>query len=452
MREDQTPLPPGFVFGTSTAAYQIEGAVAEGGRGASIWDTFSAIPGKIIDGSTGAEACDHYHRYPEDVALMKRLGVGGYRFSISWPRIQPEGTGPANAAGLDFYDRLVDELVGAGIEPMATLFHWDLPEALQTPAAGGAGGWLDRSTAERFAEYAAIVAARLGDRVGKWVPVNEPNVVTLLGHGTGVHAPGQSLGFGALPVAHHLNLAHGLAVQALRENGAREVGTATNHTPVWAASDSPEDAGAVELFDALWNRIFADPMLLGSYPEGPEGLSWGELMPVLDGDLAVISQPLDFYGLNYYNPMSISAAAEGAEIPFEQNELDSSYPRTDFGWPVVPDGLREVIALLGERYPDLPPLYITENGCSYGMGPDASGVVDDQPRIDYLDSHLRAVSQAIADGADVRGYYCWSLLDNFEWAEGYTQRFGLVHVDYESQERTPKRSFDWYAALIAAQR
>ncbi len=447
MGEDHAALPAGFVFGTSTAAYQIEGAVAEGGRGASIWDTFTSIPGKIVDGSSGAEACDHYHRYAEDVALMKRLGVGGYRFSIAWPRIQPEGTGPANAAGLDFYDRLVDELVAAGIEPMATLFHWDLPEALQTPAAGGAGGWLDRSTAERFAEYATIVAARLGDRVGKWVPVNEPNVVTLLGHGTGVHAPGQALGFGALPVAHHLNLAHGLAVRALRDNGAREVGTATNHTPVWAASDSPEDAGAVELFDALWNRIFADPMLLGSYPEG-----FTELMPVLDGDLAVISQPLDFYGLNYYNPMGISAAAEGAEIPFEQTELDASYPRTDFGWPVVPDGLREVIALLGERYPDLPPLYITENGCSYGMGPDASGVVDDQPRIDYLDSHLRAVAQAIADGADVRGYYCWSLLDNFEWAEGYTQRFGLVHVDYESQERTPKRSFEWYAALIAAQR
>ncbi|MET0998250.1 MAG: GH1 family beta-glucosidase [Marmoricola sp.] len=442
MGEDHAALPAGFVFGTSTASYQIEGAVAEGGRGPSIWDTFTAIPGKISDGSSGAVACDHYHRYPEDVALMKRLGVGAYRFSIAWPRVQPDGTGPANAAGLDFYDRLVDELVGAGIEPMATLFHWDLPQALQS-----AGGWLDRSTAERFAEYAALVADRLGDRVGKWVPVNEPNVVTLLGHGNGTHAPGEALGFGALPVAHHLNLAHGLAVQALREHGAREVGTATNHAPVWAASENAEDVSAAELFDALWNRIFADPMLLGRYPDG-----FGELMPVRDGDLAVISQPLDFYGFNYYNPNRIAAAAEGAEIPFEQVELDDSYPRTDFGWPVVPDGLREVIALLGERYPGLPPLYVTENGCSYGTGPDASGVVDDQPRIDYLDSHLRAIERAIADGADVRGYYCWSLLDNFEWAEGYTQRFGLVHVDFESQARTPKRSFDWYAALIAAHR
>jgi beta-glucosidase len=432
-------LPAGFVFGTSTASYQIEGGVHEGGRGPSTWDTFTAQEGRILDGSSGEVACDHYHRYAEDVALMKRLGAGAYRFSIAWPRIQPTGSGVANTAGLDFYDRLVDELVGAGIEPMATLFHWDLPQSLQD-----AGGWLERSTAERFAEYAAQCVERLGDRVVRWVPVNEPNVVTLLGHGTGEHAPGLALGFDALPVAHHLNLAHGLAVQALRAGGAQQVGTATNHVPVWPASDSAEDVAAAELFDALWNRIFADPMLLGSYPEG-----FGDLMPVQDGDLATTSEPLDFYGLNYYNPMSIAAAEPGAEIPFEQRDL-AGYPTTDFGWPVVPEGLREVIGQLVSRYPDIAPIYITENGCSYVMGPDEHGVVDDQPRIDYLDSHLRAVADAIADGADVRGYYCWSTLDNFEWAVGYTQRFGLVHVDYETQVRTPKRSFDWYAATIAA--
>ncbi len=441
MGDNFAKLPAGFVFGTSTASYQIEGAWDEDGKGPSIWDTFTAEPGRIKDGSSGQVACDHYHRYVDDVALMQRLGIGAYRFSIGWPRIQPDGQGPANPAGLDFYDRLVDELVGAGIEPMATLYHWDLPQALQD-----AGGWELRATAERFAEYAALCAQRLGDRVGKWAPVNEPNVVTMLGYGIGEHAPGRSLAFDALPVAHHLDLAHGLAVQALRANGAREVGAATNHVPVWAASDKPEDVAAAHLFDALWNRIFADPMLLGSYPEG-----FGEVMPIQDGDLEVIHQPLDFYGFNYYNPMRISAAPEGSDLPFEQNDIPG-YPKTEFGWPIVPDGLRQVIRQLIERYPDIPPIYITENGCSYGTGPDEHGVVDDQPRIDYLDSHLRAVAHAIADGADVRGYYCWSLMDNFEWAEGYTQRFGLVHIDYETLVRTPKRSFDWYAGMIAANR
>jgi beta-glucosidase len=440
MGESYPELPAGFVLGTSTASYQIEGAWDEDGKGPSIWDTFSAEPGRIKDGSDGRVACDHYHRHVDDVALMKDLGIGAYRFSIGWPRIQPDGTGPVNTAGLDFYDGLVDELVAAGIEPMATLYHWDLPQALQD-----AGGWESRATAERFGEYAAICAERLGDRVGKWVPVNEPNVVTLLGHGIGDHAPGRKLGFDALPVAHHLNLGHGLAVQALRANGAREVGEATNHSPVWSASDHPEDVAAADLFDSLWNRIYADPMLLGSYPEG-----FGEVMPIEDGDLETIHQPLDFYGFNYYNPMRISAAKADAEVPFVQNDIPG-YPKTDFGWPIVPDGMRQVIAQLVERYPDIPPIYVTENGCSFGMGPDEHGIVDDQPRIDYLDSHLRAVGDAIADGADVRGYYCWSLMDNFEWAEGYTQRFGLVHVDYDTLVRTPKRSFEWYAELIRQQ-
>jgi beta-glucosidase len=457
---EQTPprLPAGFVFGTSTASYQIEGAASEDGRGPSIWDTFCAEPGRIVDGSSGAVACDHYHRYAEDVALMARLGAQGYRFSIAWPRVQPSGSGAVNADGLAFYDRLVDELLAHDIAPMATLYHWDLPQALE-----GAGGWMSRDTAERFGEYAALVAARLGDRVAHWVPVNEPNVASLLGYALGMHAPGKALMFGALPAAHHLLLGHGLAVSALRAAGAKAVGTANNHAPMWPASDSEGDRAAADLFDTVWNRIFADPILLGRYPDGFE-----ELMGVSTGstsegstsggstsgadDLALISQPLDFYGVNYYNPMCVAAPADPAsEMPFDQREI-TGYPRTDFGWPVVPDGLRELLVLLEERYPALPPVMITENGCSYGMGPDADGVVDDQPRIDYLDSHLRAVATAIDQGVDVRGYYCWSLMDNFEWTEGYTQRFGLVHVDYETQARTPKRSFDWYAETIRTNR
>lgn len=444
MGEGELRLPDGFLFGTSTASYQIEGAASEDGKGPSIWDTFTAEPGRIIDASSGAVACDHYHRYREDVALMARLGAQGYRFSIAWPRVQPTGSGPANEPGLAFYDRLVDELLAHDIAPMATLYHWDLPQALED-----AGGWLSRDTALRFAEYAALVAERLADRVAHWVPVNEPNVASLLGYALGMHAPGKTLMFGALPAAHHLLLGHGLATQALRAAGAAQIGTANNHAPMWPASDSEADRGAADLFDTVWNRIFADPMLLGRYPDG-----FGELMGAadLDDDLGVIAQPLDFYGLNYYNPMCVSAPADPATaMPFDQREI-TGYPKTDFGWPVVPDGLREQLVILKDRYPALPPVLITENGCSYNMGPDEHGVVDDQPRIDYLDSHLRAVAAAIEEGVDVRGYYCWSLMDNFEWGEGYTQRFGLVHVDYETQRRTPKRSFGWYAALVRAHR
>jgi beta-glucosidase len=372
---------------------------------------------------------------------MRELEVASYRFSVAWPRVRPDG-GPVNRAGLAFYDRLVDELLAHDIAPMATLYHWDLPQALED-----GGGWMERATAERFAEYAALVADRLADRVAHWVPVNEPSVASLLGYALGMHAPGKTLMFGALPAAQHLLLGHGLATQALRASGAKAVGTANNHAPMWPASDSEQDRAAAELFDTVWNRLFADPMLLGRYPDG-----FAELMGAADGDLAVIAQPLDFYGLNYYNPMCVAAPADPAsEMPFDQREV-TGYPKTDFGWPVVPDGLREQLVILGDRYPDLPPVMVTENGCSYNMGPDADGVVDDQPRIDYLDSHLRAVATAIEQGVDVRGYYCWSLMDNFEWSEGYTQRFGLVHVDYETQVRTPKRSFDWYAATVRANR
>jgi len=438
-------FPDGFRFGTSTAAYQIEGAASSDGKGQSIWDTFTAKPGAIIDGSSGLQACDHYHRYEEDVALMKRLGVNGYRFSLSWPRIQPSGKGRPNPKGLAFYDRLIDLLLENDIQPMVTLYHWDLPQTLEDD-----GGWLNRATVEYFAEYAAIAGDRFGDRVEHWVPINEPNVVTLMGYSIGMHAPGRAMLFEALPVGHHLLVAHGRAAIALRESvRGREasVGCANNHAPMWPASDDEADVGATKLFDMLWNGMLIEPMLLGRYP--------ADIVPliedaILDGDMTTIRQPLDFYGVNYYNPMRVAAAPEDSEMPFEMREL-VGYPKTDFGWPVVPGALREWLVMTRARYrAALPPVMITESGCSYGMGPDENGVVDDQPRIDYLAAHLAAVSTAIHRGVDVRGYYTWSLMDNFEWAEGYTQRFGLVYVDYETQQRIPKRSFDWYRELIAA--
>ena len=437
-------LPPGFRFGASTAAYQIEGAAAEDGKGPSIWDTFTHQPGRVIDGSNGDVACDHYHRLDEDLDLMQRLGLGGYRFSISWPRVQPTGSGAWNPAGLDFYDRLIDGLLERDIQPMATLFHWDLPQALDDE-----GGWINRDVVDRFAEYAATLGERYADRVEHWVPINEPNVVTFLGYATGTHAPGLRLMFDSMVVAHHLLLAHGRAAIALRAAGATSVGCANNHAPMWPASDDEADVGAAKLFDAVWNGMFAEPMLFGRYPRDLELLVEPFIEP---GDMATIRQPLDFYGVNYYNPMRIAASEdEEADMPFEQRNV-VGYPVTDFGWPVVPDSLREWLITLRARYrAALPPIIITESGCSYASEPDADGVVDDQERIDYLDSHLRAVAVAVRAGVDVRGYYTWSLLDNFEWAEGFTQRFGLVYVDYETLERIPKRSFEWYAEMIRAQ-
>ncbi len=436
-------LPPGFRFGTTTAAYQIEGAADADGKGPSIWDTFTAQPGRIIDGSTGAVASDHYHRLDEDLAMIRELGAGGYRFSISWPRIQPTGSGAANQAGLDFYDRLVDGLLEAGVHPMVTLYHWDLPQALEDD-----GGWLNRDTIERFADYAAIVGERYADRVEHWVPVNEPNTVMTLGYGNGRYAPGRTMFFEALPVAHHTLLAHGRAAIALRASGATSVGCANNHSPIWPASEDAVDVGMSKLFDALWNGLFLEPMLLGRYPE--------DLLPLLEssirpGDLATIRQPLDFYGVNYYYPLRVASAPEDAEAPFELRDL-IGYPVTDLGRPIVPDALREWLIMFRARFrAALPPIIITESGCSYGMGPDENGVVDDQPRIDYLDAHLRAVAEAVQRGVDVRGYYTFSLMDGFEWTEGLEHRFGLVHVDFDTLVRTPKRSFGWYADVIAAQ-
>lgn len=448
-------LPPGFVHGVATASYQIEGAVDEDGRGRSVWDTFCAIPGRIKNGESGEVACDHYHRYPEDIELMRRLGIDSYRFSIAWPRIQPTGSGPVNAAGLDFYDRLVDALLAAGITPAATLFHWDLPQALQDR-----GGWENRETAQHLADYATVVAERLADRVGMWMPLNEPVVVTMFGHALGTHAPGKALGFDALPVAHHQLLGHGLAVQALRAAGATNIGIASNHAPTWTATDSAADAEARDMYDALVNWMFADPILRGSYPD--ELIASMMPGPVAD-DLEVISAPLDWFGVNYYQPTLVGApgtadadspvlegAAVPAGLPFEPRRI-TGVPTTDFDWPIIPQGLTQILTMFQDRYGEgLPPLYVTESGCSYHDVVAADGSVQDQQRIDYHDAHLRAVADAIAAGVDVRGYFAWSLMDNVEWAEGTTERFGLVHVDFETQKRTPKSSYHWYQQLLAA--
>ena len=455
-------FPPGFAWGVATAAYQIEGAVSEAGRGDSIWDTFCRQSGVIRDGQTGDIAADHYHRWPEDIALMAGLGIGTYRFSLAWPRIQPTGSGAVNAPGLDFYDRLTDALLAEGINPMPTLYHWDLPQPLED-----AGGWMARDTAYRFADYAVIAAERLADRIPTWITLNEPFIVTAFGYALGIHAPGKTLMLDALATAHHQLLGHGLANSALRAAGVREVAITNNYTPAWPASDNPPDVAATAAYDALHNWTFTDPVVLGSYPAGLSAFGVGPDGPdcVRDGDLAIISAPVDALGVNYYNPTQISAplaahtaqppvpqpAAPDSGLPF-QFEPISGYPVTAFGWPVIPAGLTEMLTTLAGRYgAKLPPVYITENGCSVADQPDNLGQIDDQPRISYLDGHIRAVADAIAAGVDVRGYLVWTLTDNFEWAEGYHQRFGLVHVDFETQRRTPKSSFGWYRDLIAAQ-
>ncbi|MFJ4798883.1 GH1 family beta-glucosidase [Kitasatospora purpeofusca] len=438
---DRYDLPTGFRWGVATAAHQIEGAVDEDGRGPSIWDTFTARPGAVRDGHTGAVACDHYHRYPEDIELMRGLGLDGYRFSIAWPRIQPTGSGPANPAGLAFYDRLVDALLEAGITPLPTLFHWDLPQALEDR-----GGWLNRDTAHRFADYTALVADRLGDRVPAWITLNEPFVHMVYGYALGIHAPGRALMLDALPVAHHQLLAHGLAASLLHERGL-DVLISNNLTPVEPASPSPADLAAADAYDTLHNRLFTDPLLLGRYPDltafgtGPD--LHGAVHP---GDLDLITAtPLTGLGVNYYNPTRIAAPTDPS-LPFTFAEIPD-VPHTAFGWPIVPDGLRDLLVGLRDRYGTaLPPITITENGCSTTEG------LDDPTRISYLATHLDALATAVAAGVDVRGYYTWSLLDNFEWAEGYHQRFGLVHVDFDTQQRSPRASYTWYRDLIAVHR
>jgi beta-glucosidase len=433
-------FPAGFTWGVATSSYQIEGATTEGGRGPSIWDTFTHTPGRITDGSTGDVACDHYHRYAEDVELLAGLGVSAYRFSIAWPRIQPDGTGPANPQGLAFYDRLVDALLARGIDPVATLFHWDLPQSRQDK-----GGWLARDTAAHFADYADLVAARLGDRVKLWITLNEPFVHMSLGYGTGVHAPGQQRLFDAFPAAHHQLLGHGLTVAALRARTTSPIAIANNYSPVWRRGETDADRAAAATYDALQNRLFTEPLFGRGYPAELDGAT----SVVRDGDLDVIAAPIDVLGVNYYNPTGVRAAPAGSPLPFELVPL-TGYPSTSFGWPVVPDGLRELLTSLHRDYGDaLPPIQITEGGCSYDDTRSGDGSCHDPDRIAYLAGHLRAVREAMDAGVDVRGYFVWSLLDNFEWAEGFTKRFGLVHVDFDTQLRTPKSSYAWYRDLIS---
>lgn len=458
-------LPAGFQLGVATAAFQIEGATREGGRGESVWDLFNHQPGRILDGSTADVATDHYHRWPEDLGLMRELGVDSYRFSLSWPRIQPGGRGSANREGVAFYDGLIDGLLEAGIRPMATLFHWDTPIELQ-------GSWLNRDTAHRFADFAFLAAEAFGDRVDSWVTINEPATVTLNGYALGIHAPGHAMLFDALPAAHHQLLGHGLAVGALRDAGVSgRIGITNVHSPVEPASDGEEDAVFAALFDVIHNRIFADPVLLGRYPEVPE--PFAELLVVFDevddDDLRTISAPLDFYGLNYYFPSRVAAGAGDGDSPDGEAAAMRSLPfhlaewpefdRTGFGWPVAPGYLGVALGELRDRYGEaLPSVVITEGGASFpesvpGGGEDPDAVVDDAARIEYLGDHLAAAVSAVspggvAEGVELRGYHVWSLLDNFEWAAGYTQRFGIVRVDFDTQDRTPKRSFEWLREVI----
>ncbi|GAA2694379.1 GH1 family beta-glucosidase [Actinoplanes palleronii] len=440
-------FPPGFRFGMATSAYQIEGAADVGGKGPSIWDTFTARPGTVRHGEDGRTAIDHYHRYAEDVGHIAEAGVQDYRFSISWTRA---------LADPDFYDRLVDELLTAGVRPVPTLYHWDLPQELEDR-----GGWLNRDTAHRLADYASAVALRLGDRVRDWITMNEMNVHTLYGYALTDHAPARGLGLAALPAAHHQLLAHGLAVQVLRTHGAGAIGIANQHFPVSAAGDDPADQFAAEMFRNLTNWTFSDPILLGDYPDEMIRAGIGTSGAQLDRDLELIGARLDFYGVNFYEPTAVEAPREGKDyagvlevdipegLPFSPVPVKSD-ERTDFGWAIVPGALTEILVALRDRYPALPPVIVTENGASFHDAPPGpDGRVHDPRRIAYLDAHLRAVKAAIDAGVRVDGFYVWSAFDNFEWAAGYDERFGLVHVDQETLTRTRKDSWYWYRDLIS---
>ncbi len=440
--------PPRPFFGVATAAYQIEGAVAEDGRGESIWDRFAHTPGAVAGGETGDVACDHYHRWREDLDLMAAHGVESYRFSIAWPRVQPAGSGAANDAGLRWYRDLAEGLRERGIEPVATLYHWDLPQALQD-----AGGWAARDTTERFAEYAAIAAEALGDVVAAWITHNEPNVVAFLGHAEGVMAPGIRDWATALRVSHHLLLSHGRATQALRAAlpAGTPVGLTLNLHPAYPATDTDEDRAAAMLADGHQNRWFLDPVFRGTYPADMlEHYAWtlGPPDSVQDGDLATIAQPLDFLGVNYYFPQRVAAEPSHVPLGFERSEPRP--PLTAMGWEQDAGAFRDLLERLGRDYGDVP-FWVTENGAAI-EDELVDGAVDDPLRIAYLRDHLDAVGAARAAGVDIRRYFVWSFLDNFEWAHGYRPRFGIVRVDYETQRRIPKASAAWYRDLIAAAR
>ncbi|WP_326821953.1 GH1 family beta-glucosidase [Streptosporangium sp. NBC_01756] len=456
----QTPdlvFPTDFVWGAATSAYQIEGAVSEDGRGRSIWDTFVKQPGRVVNGEHADVTIDHYHRYRDDVRMMADLGLGAYRFSISWPRIQPDGSGPINAKGIDFYSRLVDELLSRGIDPWVTLYHWDLPQTLED-----AGGWPSRDTSKRFADYAAAVHDALGDRVRNWSTVNEPWCAAFLGYASGEHAPGRRDPAESVRAAHHLLLAHGLAVEAMRaQRSDTRIGGCVNLYAVTPQTDSEADRDAARRIDGLQNRFFLDALLKGEYPADVlEDL--GEMSGfVQDGDMETVSAPLDMLLLNYYSRFTVSGkpggAASAAAAPTDSGSpwvgsehvsfVGAGRPVTAMGWEIDDAGLHELLIRLTREYPRIP-LVISENGAAFDDVVDADGVVHDRERLDYIAAHLRTCHAAIEAGVPLEGYFAWSLMDNFEWAWGYDKRFGLVHVDYETQLRVPKESALWYAGTI----
>ncbi len=441
-------FPEGFLWGVATSALQIEGAVAEDGRGESIWERFAAAPGRIDDGSTPAVACDHYHRWKEDVALMRGLGLGAYRFSIAWPRVIPAGRGAVNAAGLDFYDRLVDELLGAGIRPFVTLYHWDLPQALQD-----SGGWGARATVDAFVAYAEVVAARLGDRVPHWTTHNEPWCIAHLGHESGQQAPGHRDPAEALRAAHHVLLSHGRAVEALRRHTKGEVGIVLNLSPAWPATPRAADVEAARRFDGAFNRWYLDPIFRGQYPRTAIAdrvrrghLADGTLSFVEAGDMQVIAAPLDFLGVNYYSRTVLKAGPDGEPVA---TQVVPDHALTDMKWEVYPRGLYDLLLRVSRDYQPAR-IYVTENGAAYGDGPDAAEQIDDRRRVEFLHGHILAARKALAAGVPLHGYFVWSLLDNFEWAHGYDRRFGLYWVDFATLERLPKESAFWYRDIVAA--
>ena len=460
-RDSGLVFPPGFTFGSATAAYQVEGAAAEDGRAASIWDTFSKTPGKVWNGDTGDVACDHYHRWESDLDLMKDLGLGAYRFSIAWPRIVPNGTGEVNRAGIDFYSRLVDGLLERGIRPVATLYHWDLPQTLED-----AGGWTARGTADAFERYAEIMGGALGDRVHTWTTLNEPWCSAYLGYGQGGHAPGRHEPAAALAAVHHLNLAHGRAVQALRATSAGDpdYSITLNFHVLRGLGDGA--AEAVRRADALANRAFTHPLLKGEYPADllEDTASVTDWSFVHDGDLLTINQPIDVLGVNYYSTATVQlwdgvspkqmndghkGVAGGTAWPGSDHVLEfveQPGPHTAMGWNIAPEGLEELLLSLREQFPDQP-LMVTENGAAFDDVVAEDGSVPDPLRLDYLRRHFTAAHRAIQRGVDLRGYFVWSLLDNFEWGYGYAKRFGIVRVDFDTLERTVKGSGHWYSRL-----
>lgn len=448
-------FPPSFKWGVATSSYQIEGAVAEDGRTPSIWDTFCRVPGAVVGGDNGDVACDHYHRMPQDVALIKSLGVDTYRFSVAWPRVQPRGRGPVNPAGLAFYDRLTDELLASGIDPWVTLYHWDLPQELED-----AGGWPNRDTAYRFADYAMMVFDRLSDRVGTWTTLNEPWCSAWLGYVTGVHAPGRKDFDAGVAAVHHLLLGHGLATQRMKAAATRDhtFGITLNMGTADPATDSPADRDAARRADGMGLRIYLDPLHKGTYPQDmvDELAARGTAFPVQDGDLEIISTPFEVLGVNFYFGQDFSGTDEnGSTVDADGRPVVRAIlpdrPRTAMNWPITPERFTQLLVRLHQDYPGLP-LVVTENGAAFDDVAAESGAVADEDRTAYLAEHIAAVAAAREEGADIRGYFAWSLLDNFEWAEGYAKRFGIVHVDYATQQRTPKQSALWYRDTISRHR